>query len=65
LEQNSTPRGSIHTNLDFPSSEKNASALGFGGKGNNNKIRVVVRMRPYLDGEPEELRKMSNVMALG
>jgi hypothetical protein len=39
------------------------SALG--GKPNNNKIRVVVRMRPFLDGEPAELAKMSNVMAQG
>ena len=30
-----------------------------------NKIRVVVRMRPYLDGEEQEIQAMSDVQATG
>lgn len=65
IEQNQTPRGSIHTNVNFPSEDQSKSGLGFNNRQPNNKIRVIVRMRPFLENEHQELAKMSNVMAQG
>ena len=57
-----TPRGSIHTNYEDQteriSKTSGLSYMGLkapggmsGGPGGHNKIRVVIRMRPFLDGE--------------
>ena len=57
-----TPRGSIHTNLYNDEAERNSKTSGLtymgirppgsiGGPVAHNKIRVVIRMRPFLDGE--------------
>jgi len=65
-EKISTPRGSIHTNKQYDTDQNTSNNFnqiqGFGG---NNKIRVVIRMRPYLENEQEELRSMSNALGGG
>ena len=61
-----SPRGSIHTNhnLDESGARTLNDSEAAENRG-NNKIRVVIRMRPYLDNEISEIRQMSNVQAQG
>lgn len=56
-----TPRGSVHTNKNMFDGDDNDPATSgptqFSYKSNaNNKIRVVIRMRPYLNNEHEMLQ---------
>lgn len=65
-EMHKTPHGSIHTkhnfdvddNRSFTSNPMTSGPTQFTYKSNtNNKIRVVIRMRPYLDNEYEVLQQ--------
>ena len=67
-----TPRGSIHTTYEEQTEKiSKTSGLSYmglrppggiaGTQSAHNKIRVVIRMRPFLEGEQQELKTQSNV----